>query len=171
MIEILTGLSYQVYHKILNTENYGIPQHRERWYCVGIRCDIAQSEFRFPDTHKTHPLSSFLSKRVLPEDLDTSLGPIAQKNLDKALERIRDKGGDPCKECWIVDVDASESRCHFMKERCPTLMKGRGRGYWITHLKRRMTLQEAFLMQRLSPILNWFLKEPSPPYFGMLVIL
>ncbi len=29
--------AYQIYHKVLNTRENGIPQHRERWYCVGIR--------------------------------------------------------------------------------------------------------------------------------------
>ena len=29
--------TYDFYHQVLNTSEHGIPQHRARWYCVGIR--------------------------------------------------------------------------------------------------------------------------------------
>ncbi len=36
---------YHIYFRRLNSKNYGIPQHRERLYCVGFR---KQTEFFFP---------------------------------------------------------------------------------------------------------------------------
>lgn len=36
---------YQVYFQVLNSENYGIPQHRERLFCVGFKSPI---DFWYP---------------------------------------------------------------------------------------------------------------------------
>ena len=37
---------YQIFFKILNSKDYGIPQHRERIFCIGFR---EPTEFEFPD--------------------------------------------------------------------------------------------------------------------------
>jgi len=39
------GLGYHIYHKVLNTKDYGIPQNRERVFIIGFR---DYREFRFP---------------------------------------------------------------------------------------------------------------------------
>lgn len=36
---------YHIYFRRLNSKNYGIPQHRERLYCIGFR---RQTKFQFP---------------------------------------------------------------------------------------------------------------------------
>ena len=45
-----TGLvaGYNVYWKLVNTEDFGIPQHRERVYIVGIRRDLQVNHFQWP---------------------------------------------------------------------------------------------------------------------------
>ena len=43
-------LGYKVFHKVLNSRNYGVPQNRERIYIVAFRNDIAPEEFVFPET-------------------------------------------------------------------------------------------------------------------------
>jgi len=45
----LEELGYTVYHKVLNSKNYGVPQNRERIYVVAFRNDIDSSCFSFPD--------------------------------------------------------------------------------------------------------------------------
>lgn len=42
--EILTNLDYNFKWKVMNAKDYGIPQNRSRWYCVGFRKDL-QVEF------------------------------------------------------------------------------------------------------------------------------
>lgn len=37
-----------MYWQVLNAKNYGIPQNRERVYCVIIRKDLDNGKFKFP---------------------------------------------------------------------------------------------------------------------------
>lgn len=41
-------LGYQIYTKLLNSFDYGVPQNRDRVFIVGIRRDILTSEYYFP---------------------------------------------------------------------------------------------------------------------------
>lgn len=51
LIERADSLGYEITFKVVNTANYGVPQIRERFICVGIRRDFGK-KFIFPD--KTH---------------------------------------------------------------------------------------------------------------------
>ncbi|MCU0351550.1 MAG: DNA cytosine methyltransferase [Flavobacterium sp.] len=46
--ETLKNLGYNVYTKVLNASNYGLPQNRERLYIVAFRNDIKTKNFNFP---------------------------------------------------------------------------------------------------------------------------
>ena len=61
---------YNVYWKVLNAKDYGVPQHRERVYCVMIRKDMDNGKFRFPN----------------PIPLDTSLMDLLEKDVDRKYE-------------------------------------------------------------------------------------
>lgn len=54
----LEEYGYNVYWKVLNAKDYGIPQNRERVYCVIIRKDCDNGQFEFP---KPIPLTKLLS--------------------------------------------------------------------------------------------------------------
>ena len=43
-------LGYKVFHKVLNSKDFGVPQNRERIYVVAFRKDLAPNEFIFPET-------------------------------------------------------------------------------------------------------------------------
>jgi len=55
-----------VYWQVLNAKNYGIPQNRERVYCVIIRKDLDNGKFKFPDPI---PLKSSLCD-MLEDEVD-----------------------------------------------------------------------------------------------------
>ena len=59
------SVHYHIYHKVLNSKNYGVPQNRERVFIIGIR-DDADNNFTWP---KEIPLEKRL-KDVLEEDVD-----------------------------------------------------------------------------------------------------
>ncbi len=48
-LEVIKGVlrehGYTVHDKVLNTYQFGIPQYRERWYCVAFREDVSGFEF------------------------------------------------------------------------------------------------------------------------------
>ena len=46
---VLRELGYTIYTKVLNTYDFGLPQNRERWYCVGFLNPIA---FEFPSGNR-----------------------------------------------------------------------------------------------------------------------
>ena len=59
------SVPYHIYHKVLNSKNYGVPQNRERVFIIGIR-DNADNNFTWP---KEIPLEKRL-KDVLEDDVD-----------------------------------------------------------------------------------------------------
>lgn len=48
ILDILENeLEYRVYTSVISSLDFGLPQKRERWYCVGFRKDL-KAEFKFP---------------------------------------------------------------------------------------------------------------------------
>lgn len=45
--ETLINLGYVIYDDVLNSYDFGVPQSRERWFCVGFRSDLNVNEFEF----------------------------------------------------------------------------------------------------------------------------
>lgn len=43
------NIGYQVFWKVLNSKDFGVPQNRERIYIVAFRDDLNVGEFRFPE--------------------------------------------------------------------------------------------------------------------------
>jgi DNA (cytosine-5)-methyltransferase 1 len=54
LIDILTNLGYNCYYNIINAKDCGVPQNRERLYCVCIRKDIDTKKFEFPISFDNH---------------------------------------------------------------------------------------------------------------------
>ena len=49
-VKELEDYGYNVYWQLIDAKHHGIPQHRERVYCVIIRKDLDNGKFRFPDS-------------------------------------------------------------------------------------------------------------------------
>ncbi|SCY26772.1 DNA (cytosine-5-)-methyltransferase [Alkaliphilus peptidifermentans] len=93
ILSILKELKYSVVWKVLNAKDYGIPQNRNRWYCVGVDNNIygeLSEKNIFP--HKTK-LTSFMSN-FIEENVDSSyiVSEIAKKNMETHIEDFIDKG-------------------------------------------------------------------------------
>jgi DNA (cytosine-5)-methyltransferase 1 len=48
MKRTLEESGYDVFAKVLNSRNFGVPQNRERIYIVAFRSDINSANFKFP---------------------------------------------------------------------------------------------------------------------------
>lgn len=60
-------LGYKVFHKVLNSKDFGVPQNRERIYIVAFRNDIAPEEFIFPEsTDDTKRIKDIIEKEAVP---------------------------------------------------------------------------------------------------------
>lgn len=79
ILESLQQLGYSVKWKVINSLSYGLPQGRERWYCVGFR--DSKVEFNFPKApNKVSNLGDII-------DPDSNENP-KLKLADWELERI-----------------------------------------------------------------------------------
>jgi DNA (cytosine-5)-methyltransferase 1 len=76
IIESLEELGYDVHWKVLDSLNFGVPQKRERWYCVGFK---KATQFRFPVGVTRTPK---LSDIVDPKNKDPKLGlPVQELSM------------------------------------------------------------------------------------------
>lgn len=74
----LSKLGYDVHWKVLSSLDYGLPQKRERWYCVGFDKKI---DFTFPKPLKTNP--------TLRDIIDLSDNTPSLKLSDFEMSRIQ----------------------------------------------------------------------------------
>lgn len=72
-LDILTSLGYTNYSKVLNAKDYGVPQNRERVFCISILDD--DQGFEFPD------------KQVL----ETRLKDVLENNVDEKYYLSNDR--------------------------------------------------------------------------------
>lgn len=60
-------IGYKVFHKVLNSKDFGVPQNRERIYIVCFRNDIAPETFGFPEgTDDTKTIQDILEDAPVP---------------------------------------------------------------------------------------------------------
>ena len=66
----LEELNYNVFYKVLNSSNFGIPQKRERIYIVGFNKKLKINEFKFPSNQN---IFVSLKDYLLPDNLTKEL--------------------------------------------------------------------------------------------------
>lgn len=79
IVQDFEAAGYRIYHKLVNSRDYGVPQIRERVFLVGVREDI-DYEYIFPEP--THG-----------EGLDVNLGLKPYVTLEEAIGDLRDNPG------------------------------------------------------------------------------
>lgn len=84
-------LGYRVFHKILNSKDFGVPQNRERIYIVAFRNDIAPDEFEFPDkTDSSRVLADIIEEQ--PVQAKYYLSDVYVETLRRHKARHEAKG-------------------------------------------------------------------------------
>lgn len=65
--EAFQSIGYKVFHKVLNSRDFGVPQNRERIFLVCFRNDVAPGNFEFPrGTDSTKVLRDILEDAPIP---------------------------------------------------------------------------------------------------------
>jgi DNA (cytosine-5)-methyltransferase 1 len=125
-------LVYNVYHMILNTKDYGIPQSRNRLFIIGIYRDYQKHELNIPKNIKMKVLDDFI--------LDKTINNMQQlrKNTKYNLTKIKWKSNYIC-------TDDKFNKA--MEGICPTLTAGGCNAFYHTTYKRYLTKKECLLLQ------------------------
>lgn len=84
IVRLMQEAGYNVFYKILNTKDFGIPQNRERIFFVCIRQDIDSSYFQFP---QEFPLTLKL-KDILEAQVDEKYY-LKQEQVTRLLSKDR----------------------------------------------------------------------------------
>lgn len=141
----LEEIGYVVNYKVMNAKDYGIPQNRNRWYCVAIRKDIYNKEFKFPN------------KKSLKFTVDQIIDPkvkggydsteIALANINKHIEKFKTSERFKKGSKNIIANEIRASKCNFRNDGispCLTAKMGTGGNNIpvIVNYKRKLTEKE-----------------------------
>lgn len=150
ILDELDNAGYKVYHKVLNSLDYGVPQMRERIYFVGIRKDLFKkdNEFKWPKPVKIPQIEDYLvddGKLEFDEkkrSYETFLKFINNK-YNKGLFKIEKL----LKENHLV-LDTRQSDLRLYRMRVPTLRTGRHGVLYVKNGKfRKLSGYESLLLQ------------------------
>lgn len=126
IINTLEELGYVVNTKVMNAKDYGIPQNRNRWYCVAIRKDTYNKPFKFPEKCE---LKYTLEDIIEPKNIkEYQSSPIAITNINKFLNNYK-KSNRYMKGKYIIANEIRASKCNFRSDGispCLTAKMGTG---------------------------------------------
>merc|ERR1740129_1118349 len=155
IMESLEALgTYNIFHKVLDTKEHGVPQTRQRIYICGIHKDHDKGSFSWPDPLRWVSIEKFLNprkKRPSMSDLPPRTNTVTNGNVKLALKTLLKQGVDPLREAYLVDIDSTRARCAWQKDRTPCITCARSAGHWITNRARRLTKPEMMRLQGMDP--------------------
>lgn len=150
ILEQLDKAGYKVYHRVLSSLHYGVPQMRERIYFVGIRKDLVKKdkEFEWPKPTKTPKIQDYL---IDDDELEFDEKKKAYDTFLKFLDNKYNKGlfkvSDLLKQDYLV-LDTRQSDLRLYKDKVPTLRTGRHGILYVKNGKfRKLSGLESLLLQ------------------------
>jgi len=131
----LNDLGYTVYHRVLNTLDFGLPQKRERIYIVGF---LEPIHFKFP-----RPTGSYIPlEKILDKDEDVPRSYFVTENL-RTKRYASVKGTPPIPSVWHENIGGNISALPFS---C-ALRAGGSYNYLLVNGERRLTGREMLRLQ------------------------
>lgn len=101
-------IGYRVFHQVLNSKDFGVPQNRERIYIVCFRNDIAPDEFEFPTGgNSAVTIRDILQDAPVPTKYYLSDTYLASLRRHKARHEAKGNGFGYC----IRDLDGIAGTC------------------------------------------------------------
>lgn len=141
-LSFLESLGYKNYYKVLNAKDYGVPQNRERIFCVSI---LGDEDYVFPEkVPLVTKLGDLLEDEVpdkyfLSEKLITCFSDMKNRNgLVRGL-RFRPRGKKDEYAWTITTCPGSRATDNFIIEPVPCALRGREDSYgnYSQHLEPR----------------------------------
>lgn len=121
---------YNIYWKVLNTKDYGIPQNRERVFIVGIAKKYQKREFVWPKPCKMRNIDDYIDKTNTEK---TSVPDFCKNSLKKFTGTFVD----------LKFVNVVSKDCY--KTYCPTIVANNY--LWCNKLERKATNKEKLSLQ------------------------
>ena len=154
VLELLDDAGYRVYHKVLNSLDFGVPQMRERIYFVGVKKELLDDDFSFEFPVKYSGATQSLEECLIDSDekliFDDSL-PAYQTFL-KYLDNKYNKGKYNIDELLSKEyrvLDTRQSDLRIYEGKTPTLRRGRHGILYVRDRKfRKLSGYEALLLQK-----------------------
>lgn len=156
----IAGGAYLVRHRVIDTADHGLPQHRERVYIVGLlgSCLVPATCFTWPKPRRCTPLPK-LWRWGVPDRraaiqrekaFVAKASPKLKLRLKAVFQQIKKKGVDLRDWHRPVVVDIDGSKPHWMHGISPCLTRTRAAtGHYLPALGRRMYFKERLLLQGL----------------------
>ena len=144
ILNILDDLGYTYVNKVINAKDVGIPQNRERWYCVGIRKDLnvkLSPNMIFP-AEQTNFFSYDDIIDVNNNYKEYKISDICKNNIQKHIHKVKEK-----KSKYTLAYEIRPSRCQFKTDGispCLTAKMGTGGNNVpvVVELNRKLTEKE-----------------------------
>ena len=149
ILEELDKAGYKVYHRVLNSLDYGVPQMRERIYFVGIRKDLVNgNNFEWPKPVFPPDVHDYL---IDNGEMEFNEKKRAYETFLKYLDNKYNKGlfkiEKLLKEDYLV-LDTRQSDLRLYRNKVPTLRTGRHGVLYVRSGKfRRLSGFESLLLQ------------------------
>ncbi|MDO8555417.1 MAG: DNA (cytosine-5-)-methyltransferase [bacterium] len=150
ILEELEKAGYKVYHRVLSSLHYGVPQMRERIYFVGIRKDLVKENkhFEWPTPIKTPKIQDYL---IDDGELEFNEKKRAYETFLKFLDNKYNKGlfkvEKLLKDDYLV-LDTRQSDLRLYRGKVPTLRTGRHGVLYVRNGKfRKLSGFESLLLQ------------------------
>lgn len=156
--DTLMDMGYNFEWKVMNACDYGTPQNRKRWYCVGFRDDLNigfenqkgdfKSVYKFPDKCELKFTVNDVVGRN--KEVDYKVSDICMKNIDTYLPQFK-KTERYKKDNVLVANEIRASRCNFRCDGispCLTAKMGTGGNNVPVYVKgkRKFTEKECLLL-------------------------
>lgn len=146
----LDNAGYRVFHQVLNSVDYGVPQMRERIYFVGIRKDLVADDFQFyfPERQPRRDIKDYL---IDTKELEFDEKKITYETFLKYLNNKYNKGQYDIDELLEQDynvIDTRQSDLRVYHNKVPTLRTGRHGILYVKNKKfRKLSGYESLLLQ------------------------
>lgn len=170
----LEQLGYTFEWKLMNASDYGIPQNRNRWYCIGFRNDLNVG-FENHKSENFNAVFKFPKKRDLlytikniVKDIDDeayTISPIAKHNINNFIDNyINSPRYKENSNNIIIANEIRASRCGFRSDGispCLTAKMGTGGNNVPVYVKQMRKLTEKECLKLMGFPENYKIKKNS----------
>lgn len=159
ILNTLDELGYNYEYKVLNALEYGIPQNRERWYCVGF---LKELKIDFSNIFPKKKELLFKIENIIDKNVNGyEITPIAEKNINIHLPKYLEKNNIENNNLIIAN-EIRPSKCSFRSNGtapCLTAKMGTGGNNVpvIVNYKRKLTEKECLKLMGFPD--DYYIKE------------